>query len=118
MIIIWSSEIDSILGVGQSLENNGVRNWGLERDAALVALEKLSEIGVAVLGGDVYLVTNTGAESNYDNWYCNQEDREAKLDFVSRSIEKAKNYISNYQASSGSVLFAIVPDQGGRDLEN
>ncbi|MEW9899031.1 Imm40 family immunity protein [Chitinivorax sp. PXF-14] len=106
---IWSSEIDSILSVGRTLDSVGVRNWALEREAALAALEQLSAIKVAVLGGDVYAVNGANVESNYDNWYCNRDGGEADADFVERSIAKARSYITNYRANAGSVLFAIVP---------
>ncbi|MFC5473993.1 Imm40 family immunity protein [Paraherbaspirillum soli] len=103
------NEIDSILSVGRSLENIGVRNWALEQEAALAALDQLSAIGVAVLGGDVYAVSGSNVESNYDNWYCNRESNETEIDFIKRSVAKAKSYIANYQITAGSVLFAIVP---------
>jgi hypothetical protein len=106
---IWSGEIDSILSVGRTLNSVGVRNWALDRDAALAALEQLSAMQVAVLGGDVYAVSGVNVESNYDNWYCNRDGGEAEIDFIERSIAKARDYIANYQASAGSVLFAIVP---------
>jgi hypothetical protein len=109
MKIIWSSEVDSILNAGRSLESVGVRNWALERDAALSALDKLSAIGVAALGGDVYVVNGQGIEANYDNWYCNRDVGENEVDFVVRSITKAKSYIENYQTPAAGVLFAIVP---------
>ena len=107
---IWSSEIDLILSVGRTLESAGVRNWALERDAALAALEQLSAMGVAVLGGDVYSVSGTNVESNYDSWPCNRDSGEAEADFVERSTVKAMDYIANYQATAGNVLFAIVPE--------
>lgn len=107
---IWSAEIDSVLSVGRSLESIGVRNWALEPRAALNALKQLSSIGVAVLGGDVYAVSGINVESNYDNWYCNRDSGETAVDFVERSIAKARSYITNYQARAGSVLFAIVPN--------
>lgn len=66
-------------------------------------------MGVAVLGGDVYAVKNDIIESNYDNWYCNLDAAESDSDFVGRSITVAWNYITNYHASEGVVLFAIVP---------
>lgn len=106
---IWSSEIDSILSAGHSLKSVGVRNWALEREVALKALEQLSTVGVAVLGGDVYVVKGNRVESNYDNWYCNRGAGEADADFVARSIANARSYIANYQASAENVLFAIVP---------
>lgn len=105
---IWSEEVDSILSVGRSLEPLGIRNWALESNAALSALESLSDLGIGVLGGDVYVVDGGRVESNYDNWYCNKERGEPSTDFVSRSIFKAKSYIVGYQRKG--VMFAFVPD--------
>jgi hypothetical protein len=106
---IWTNDVDAILGVGRSLENVGVRNWALEQTAALIALDQLNAIGVAVLGGDVYDVSGSNLEPSYDSWYCNRDAGETPQDFVARSFAKAKSYISNYQAPAGSVFFAIVP---------
>ena len=106
----WSCEVDSILGVGRSLEDIGVRNWALNQEDSLTALIKLTEIGIAVLGGDVYSVNGEFVESNYDNWYCNRDEHESDLAFVERSIIVARSYITNYKTQKESVLFAIVPD--------
>lgn len=106
---IWSCEIDPILSVGRILDDVGVHNWALKREAALVALEQLSAMKVAVLGGDVYVVSDASVEPNYDNWYCNRGSGEADSDFVKRSIAEARSYIANYQANTESILFAIVP---------
>jgi hypothetical protein len=108
MEYVWSKEIDSVLSVGRHLENIGVRNWALGRDAALTALEQLRTLGVPVLGGDVYTVRGDDVELSYDSWYCNQ-DGKADREFVEQSIAKASNYIGNYRSTSGEVLFAIVP---------
>lgn len=105
----WSNEVDPILAVGRSLEDFDVRNWVLNRGDALAALTKLAEIGVAVLGGDVYSVNGRFVEPNYDNWYCNRNELESDSAFVERSIAVARNYIVNYKAAEGTVLFAIVP---------
>lgn len=105
----WSSEVDPILSVGRSLEDVGVRNWALSREDALVALTQLAEIGIAVLGGDVYSINGGFVESNYDNWYCNRDAHESDSAYVERSIAAARNYIVNYKAPDGAVFFAVVP---------
>ena len=105
----WSSEVDPILGVGRSLKDIGVRNWVLSREDALAALAKLAEIGIAVLGGDVYSVNGRFVESNCDNWYCNRDELESDSAYVERSIAAARSYIVNYRAPEGAVFFAIVP---------
>jgi hypothetical protein len=107
---IWSVDVDSILSIGRSLENLGIRNWALERNDALAALQRLAEIEVPVLGGDVVVAKNGSLEISYDNWYCNRMREETDLAFLSRSIEVAREFILQYQAKSDvKYLFAIVP---------
>ena len=105
----WSSEVDPILSTGRSLEDVGVSNWALNREDALAALTKFAEIGIAVLGGDVYSINGRFVESNCDNWYCNRNELESDSDFAKRSIGAARDYVMNYKALKGAVLFAIVP---------
>lgn len=108
---IWSNEVDPILSVGRSLKEVGVRNWALSREDSLAALTKFAELGIAVLGGDVYVVNGRFVESSYHSWYCSRDELESDSAYVERSISIARNYIVNYCASDGSVLFAIVPNQ-------
>lgn len=106
---VWSEFVDSILDVGESLEILGVRNWALDQDRALDAVEKLSCQGIAVAGGDVYRWENGRLEPTYDNWYCNKNDGEQVGEYVKRSISLARNYISVYPNSDGGALFSLVP---------
>ncbi|WWW36964.1 Imm40 family immunity protein [Stenotrophomonas rhizophila] len=106
---VWSEFVDSILGVGESLEIFGVRNWALDQDRALDAVEKLSRQGVAVAGGDVYRWENGRLEPTYDNWYCNKNDGEHMDEYIERSISLARNYITVYPNSDGGALFSMVP---------
>lgn len=55
---VGSEQIDSILGAGESLEMVGVGNWALDQAGALDAVQRLSCLGVAVAGGDVYAWKN------------------------------------------------------------
>lgn len=110
MNVYWSQEIDVILSAGHSLEDIGVRIYALCREHVLSVLAKTAEIGVAILGGDVYRLNNGIIEPNYDSWYCNHADGESASAFVDRSIAVARNYIANYKAPEGIVLFAIVPE--------
>lgn len=110
MAHVWSDDVDSILSVGRYLEEVGVRNWALQREEALLAVERLRAINVAVLGGDVCSVKEGRVEANYDSWHCDRDRMESDIDFVERSAENARSYIVNYKAPMGSVLFAIVPD--------
>lgn len=107
MSIIWSEQIDSILNCGVSLDCMGIKNWALARDGAISAIKELEFIGVPILGGDVYLLVDGGAEQTYDSWYFNQEIGEPSSVFLKRSSDRARSYISNYPVNG--VLFSIVP---------
>jgi hypothetical protein len=110
MTMVWSIKTDAILAVGKSLEDLGIRNWALEQDQALEALNQLAREGIAVLGGDVYLMQEGKLQVSYDNWYCERPLTEKEEDFVSRSIEVARTYIKNYRSPlDGPAFFAIVP---------
>lgn len=106
---IWSAEIDSILGIGRPLSDVGVRNWALSREVALIAINKLLSMRVAILGGDVYVLRDSGIENNTDGWYCSRENEESTDDFIDRSIAVAADYISRYKSGDCEVLFALVP---------
>ena len=111
MSIIWSKKIDEILSVGCSLENEGINNWVLCKDDALLSLDKLLNIKVAVLGGDVYENIDGVLQSNYDNWYCDKIEEESKQEYLIRSVKAARAYIENYKHRNGDeIYFAIVPD--------
>lgn len=108
MHIIWSEEIDEILGFyGVSLECVGVKNWALERDNALQAIYKLEILGIPILGGDVYRMVDNMPQLTYDNWFCDKYDHELAPAFLERSLELARKYICSYLTDDA--LFAIVP---------
>ena len=114
MKTVWSYRIDNILKVGYSLDEAGLRNWALQKDDALNALIKLEELQVPILGGDVCEFINGILQYNYDNWYCDRLTNESHLDFVSRSIKKAKEYIEHYNIKeSDKIFFALVPECNG-----
>lgn len=111
MNTIWSKESDAILKVGRSLEDVGVCNWALTKEQTLMALDRLEAEGIAVYGGDVYEMHRKCLQSNYDNWYCDREDNESKSAFISRSIAKARDYVTNYKLNRNvEFYFAIVPE--------
>ncbi len=109
MTMIWSSEVDRILSVGQSLIHQGVNNWALTREQALQAIAMLMENRTAILGGDVYSIDSDKIESGYDNWYCDPNPGESDEIFLQRSHRKALDYISNYRGNPDRSLFALVP---------
>lgn len=108
METVWSLEIDKILEVGDSLESNGIKNWALNKQQTVYALEKFSALNVAVLGGDVFKKVDGVYRPTYDSWSCDVIEGEQKREFVKRSIAKALNYISTYN-SEYEAYFVLVP---------
>jgi hypothetical protein len=110
MKTVWSNQIDNILKCGHSLSGIGVSNWALKKSEAVNALTKFAELQVPILGGDVCELIDGVIQYNYDNWYCQQMQGEAKADFIVRSIEKANQYIENYRTKEpDKIFFAFVP---------
>ena len=105
-----SNKIDSILSIGIPLEDIGVKNWALNKENALTAIEKLEVEDTPILGGDVYELVNNKLQMNYDNWFCDKLANESKSEFLSRSILKAKNYINNHNKVEAQIYFVLVPD--------
>jgi Immunity protein 40 len=107
---VWSLDVDKILSVGLNLSKFGVNNWGLDKPSALAALDAFCNLGIPVLGGDVYIVDVGGIKTTYDNWYLDRNEGESRKQFMERSIHKAREYITQYQSMSEGVIFSIIPD--------
>jgi Immunity protein 40 len=108
--MVWSHAIDRVLSIGISLQDIGIRNWALDREHARDAVSLLAEMGVPILGGDVYVLCDGVPESTYDNWYCDRAPLESESEYLLRSKECALRYIGDYLQSSPDVLFAVVPE--------
>ncbi len=107
MEYIWTAEVDRILSRGISLESEGIRNWAMTEPLAISAINEIAELGIPILGGDIY-VSNIGRlQLTYDNWYCNKRDSENFNEYVARSQQTAISYIRKY--AKPTILFAIVP---------
>lgn len=112
METIWSKKSDNILKVGFPLNDIGVLNWALTREQALSALDQFEVEGIPILGGDVYEMQGKVFQPNYNNWFCDREKNESKLDFVTRSITKARDYINSYKFNRDTKnFFSIVPEE-------
>jgi hypothetical protein len=107
---VWSKEIEEILRMGKPLFSVGVHNWALTKKEAMVAIQQLSSSQIPILGGDVYEIIDGVLQSNYDNWYCDPSSEETKIDFIKRSVAKAKEYIESYSVREpDKIFFVIVP---------
>jgi hypothetical protein len=107
---IWSDEIDAILSNGIYLGVWGIRNWAFPREQALETIDKLQNIGVGILGGDILTPKEGKCSYTYDNWHCDPNPLESKSDFIKRSADVSREYITNYIKSDNTFLYSIDPD--------
>lgn len=87
-----------------SLKHIGVNGVAWKKDDAIDLLNSYKLIGKFVLGGDVLAYGENGYSHNYDNWYFNYEDGNAK-----ESVNHAIKYINNYP--DGDFAFILVVDE-------
>ena len=108
MTWFYSPQIDEVLSAGTSMSSMHVNNWSLDRHAAILAIQSLKGMGIAILGGDVIVRANQALHHTYDSWYCDPIDGESSEAYINRSASTAVNYIEAYP--KGDYLFAIVPE--------
>ncbi|MFT3980444.1 MAG: Imm40 family immunity protein [Ferruginibacter sp.] len=103
--------IEEILKIGKPLYEIGINNWALSKPEALNAIDQFHSLGISILGGDVYTMTNELFIPTHDNWYCDQLPQEAQIEFLNRSIVKARHYIEAYKINADDkIYFVLVPD--------
>jgi Immunity protein 40 len=103
----WSEKIDAVLVNGLSLEEYGIANYALSRTNALIAIDKLRNMGVTILGGDVYLREGINWKSTGDSWCIEIQDGNISDQSVNFGYEKALEYINNHRIED--IYFSIVP---------
>jgi len=103
----WLKKIETILSRGVSLHEAGVNNWALNREEALAAIGEFEDKGIAVLGGDVYELSDGSLEPNYDSWYCDKKASESLEEFIHRSTNYSREYICNYTSVRDADIFFV-----------
>ena len=104
--------VESILSSGIDLEEFGSANWAIHWADALQAISKLHELGIPILGGDVWEIRDGRPFLTRDNWFCRRLVDEPLQSFLERSVEVAKNYVRNYGSDLGDRhLFELVIDR-------
>ena len=105
---IWRDKQAAILGVGIALHEWGMNEWALTRPQALHALDLLAAEGMAVLGGDVWVMEGSNPCHYGDGWHCDRKRGETGAAFVARSIAVTRDFIAPYPAIAPEPLFAFV----------
>ena len=105
------SAVRAVLSSGMDMKEFGSANWALRRADALEAVSRLYELGVPILGGDVWEMRDGRPSLTRDNWFYRRLEDEPLVSFLERSTELAKRHIRNYGSNEDKeYLFELVPD--------
>jgi len=104
----WSPAVDEILSTGERLTALGSWNWVLSKAAALEAVRRIGDLGVGILGGDVYRREGAELVFDYAGWHSDPRPEEPASDSIARSIGEAAGYISAYP--NEAAMFSLVPN--------
>lgn len=107
MRAIQSSEADRILSVGIWLGPEH-RNWALNKEQALIAIDRLRDAGITVLGGDVLGGPEDNYRPTYDNWYFEPQSSGAESDAVSSGAQKASSYVRGYPRADAYFVLVTI----------
>jgi hypothetical protein len=92
-----------------SLEKFGMNDLTWEKEEAKALITSLMGDDIGIFGGSVYKIDANHLIPLYDNWFCNFDEKESKLEFSIRSKRKALDYINNYPIYLGeNIVFSIV----------
>ena len=87
---------DFIRAHGISLESIGLQSRALTREESLTAIDFLQQVGIPILGGDVYYVEHGAIQPAYANWHVDRGEHESDQDFASRSWQFARQYLRDF----------------------
>jgi hypothetical protein len=105
-----STEYDALLDSrGISLAQMGVREIGLRREDALLAVEFLRDAEIPILGGDVWYCRDGKFELTYENWYAEPNPIEDERAYAHRSCKIAEQYVRAFpKLAEVEPLFVLV----------
>lgn len=88
----------------------GVNNYLLTLPQTRQVLQALLRLQTAVLGGDVYLISDGQLICTYDNWYCEPHPHEIMENFAIRSNKVTEEKIKYFTKihKPADALFALV----------
>jgi hypothetical protein len=94
---------------GYSLEELGIHDRAFSKEDALKIISEVEKFKKPILGGDVLELKGGKIQYNYDNWYCDKFPNELQTEYLKRSIDRAKEYITQYKIGNiDNILFALV----------
>lgn len=94
---------------GILLSELGTQEYALDRQNAMSAIVIIEDLGIPILGGDVYLQSSEGIEISYENWSIERQPDESLDNYVFRSCVYTRDYIMRFSAQAEKLpLFVLV----------
>lgn len=85
------------------------KEFALNLGDALIALQLLKELNIAVLGGDVYFRNRDSIEPGYANWHTDRIHGESDFDYCQRTWAETEQYLTKFPKYSNlAPLFVFV----------
>ena len=107
-LVNYGQDISELYGsLIQRCEDYPTYYWALDKEHSLVFTSLCAEELIPIIGGDIIAVLSDGLELTYTNWHYDRVGNECFKDYVSHSIDKAREYLSYYD-NKESVLFSFT----------
>lgn len=107
-VILPSYFPKELFNTANSLKHLGISDVAWDWQNAIKVIMLIYKSNHAVLGGDIYRMTNAGLTSTYDSWYFNQANAKSWHEYVAESKDKAISYIKKYHNINGEDFYYSV----------
>jgi len=108
---------DVVESHGRRLHELGPGVVGFDRAGAILALDSLNGIGVAIARGEVVRMAGERPDYTTDVWRCDRIVGEDQDHYCRRSAREAEEFIHSYpDPGDGEVLYVLVISSGAEGL--
>tara|TARA_R110002095_G_scaffold183233_1_gene160421 strand:- start:320 stop:694 length:375 start_codon:yes stop_codon:yes gene_type:complete len=101
-------EIEALLRRGMWMGKDGPPSWALTVDQLNAVLDKLQQLGVPILGGDLYEHVGGVLRSAYMSWYSDLKADETEAEYACRSVAETREYLKSIAEIANKYLYVAV----------
>lgn len=95
-----------------SLKHLGIEGYAFPDQEALKIVQLCKLLLIPILGGDVYILTDSTIEDLDDSWYYDRTQNESYYNYVQNSCNRSESYIRTYKNHScDRPLFSLVIEE-------
>jgi hypothetical protein len=102
---------DRLRSAAVDLRAQHVAEVGFRLEAALAAVDELTALGFAILGGDVWQTQGPAPKPTYLNWHANRGPKEDWAAYGRRAAAHSRDRIAIFDTTQpdATALFVLVP---------